>query len=179
MGQFLSIGICTNILISKKKLESKGFSLEDALMELSKKFNVDVFDYVESNNEYHQWKINESLFKSEIEDFLTKIYNDYGDANITLIDKISSFQTFENILAFAENKSHENFQIDKYSNPEYIELGKFSEYIDVHTTYIGLFFAGKIFMECYGKMFSFFRNNMRQVYTKYKLSGALNVYITG
>ena len=179
MGQFLSIGICTNIGISKEKLKLKGFTLEDVQIELSKKFNIEVFDYIKTEDEYHQWQINKSIFTSEIKNFLTQIYSDYGVIDEDLMNKISYMQSFEEFIEYAGTKSHENFQRASVGNPDFIELGNFANSLQIYTSHIGLFYAGKISMECYNKMFSFFRNNMRHSYSKYKISGALNVYITG
>ncbi|MFA6924765.1 MAG: hypothetical protein WC223_11000 [Bacteroidales bacterium] len=182
MGQFLSIGICNQISVNRKEIKKQGFKLTDVENELNKKFNLSVYVFNETDSDYLTWNINKSIFKQETHRFLSKIYQEYGEVNKAieeLLKEINNLETAEELFNLAESKRHENFQLDEYCSFDYIKLGAFEKTQRINTTYIGLFFAGKISMECYGQMFSFFRKTIRQVYSEFKLSGALNVYITG
>ena len=179
MGQYLSIGICNKIAVNRKKIESKGFTLNDVEKELNKKFELSLFVINETGDDYFVWDIKKDIFKQELYNFLSKIYLEYGVVREELLKKIKNSETGDDIYNLAEIESHENFHLDEYSEYDYIELGTFKNYQEINTTYISLFLVGKISMECYGQMFSFFTKTMRKVYSEFNLSGALNVYITG
>ena len=179
MGQYLSIGLCTKIAVEKQNITNQKFTLNEVVSELNKKFEMSSFVLDETNGDYFVWYFNKDNIKQEMYNFLSKIYSDYGVKDEEVLEKIKQITTADEILNIAENERSENFRLDRYSEYDYINLGKFDNYQDINTTYISLFMEGKISMECYDDIFSFFRKTMRQVYSEFKLSGALNVYITG
>ena len=75
-------------------------------------------------------------------------------------------------------KQYECFQMD--------DMGRFTicagkHNIGLYLQYESIIIAlqGKIFMECYNTMFSFFSKTIQHLVKDFKLAGAISVYITG
>ncbi len=177
MGQYLSVGICTELSIDKEVLKKS--TIEKIENKLSKKFDMSLFVINETEfDDVIVWHLKRDLIKEEMYNFTSKIHADYGIKNEEILEKIKAAKTGEEIYSIAGNDDDENFRTDRYSESEYIDLGGYRP-TDIQTKYISFLMEGKIIMECYNTIFSFFCKALKKVYSEFKLSGALNVYITG
>lgn len=182
MGRYLAIGLVIEQTISKKNYSEEDFTKQNLISELEKRFyfKSNLYDLEEYENEY-KFTIKQELIESELIPFLNVFYKE-----ITKNDSYSDYEEVINILEdknddwleIAKEKSHQNYQIDTYGDPDILRL-KFGRkiYIDYKTILLSM--EGKILMEDYGRLFNFFKYCIENTYKEFAISGAIRVYITG
>ena len=184
MGQFLAIGIKTDIFIQKDR-ESKNLTLEDIIGKMTSEWHFDASLYDFSENEKSwKWKLKETLFDDDFLAFLKAFYAEvYTNRNADeeeVIQKLSESPAAD-WLAIASDKSYEAFQKDNYCESDYLRFmdKDFRPTVTIDFQTIMLAMAGKIMIESSGGLFHFFEKMIDRNFSNFKISKAIKVYITG
>jgi hypothetical protein len=83
-------------------------------------------------------------------------------------------------LELSDEKSCEEFQLDKYGEPEFLYFDKpFKPCAKIFSTAIMLSNEGKISMEVFGRQFNFFKYCIQETFSEFSIAKALRVYISG
>lgn len=184
MGQYLAIGIATNISIQKDR-KSENLTLEDITEKMTSEWNfgASMYDFVENEKSWNL-KLKETLFDEEFLSFLkafyAQIYINRSSDDEDVIKQLSNSPAAE-WLAIASNKSFEAFQKDDYCESDYLYFNDkpFRPSITINFQTIMLAMAGKIMIESSGGLFQFFEKMIQQNFSNFKVSKAIKVYITG
>ena len=186
MGQFLAMGIATQLAVSKEKAEKEKITLEEVLQKMQQTlhFTADIYDFSEEKG-YWTWTLKKKIWEGELFNFLKAIYpllyvdkqhTDYEE----VLGKLSETPA-SSWLELAEGKSFTSFQLDEYGENErlYFNEKPFRPKITVNFDSVALAMEGKIVMEQYGGLFNFFRLCFQKAFPEFQMSKALRVYITG
>jgi len=180
MGQYLAIGLVTEINISKENVEDAKINTKQLQTEMINQlhFLPEIFNLTETDK-YYKFKLKDEIFHSQLIPFLEKFYpkiylKDSGYS--TVIDELKNKPATE-WLTWANDKPEEEFQFDSYGTRDYLEIKNKS--IKLNYNAIMLSMEGKILMEEYGRQFNFFKYCMIQTFAEFLLASALRVYITG
>lgn len=184
MGQYLAIGIKTNISIPKDR-NSKELSIEEIIDKMTSEwgFDASIYDFEETEKSWN-WKLKISLFDEDFLSFLKafyqQIYANQSSDNDNVIKKLSNSPVTE-WLVIASAKSFEAFQKDNSCESSYLYFDDkpFRPYITINFQTIMLAMAGKIMIESSGGLFEFFEKMILQNFINFKISKAVKVYITG
>lgn len=185
MGQYLSIGIVTELSISKVQMHKGKVEQTDVLHQLENTlyFPIAIFDKTEQDDALI-FTLKKEVFDSELLPFLEKFYKtmyrekDYEHAG-TAIEELKKTSPSE-WAAIAASKSLYYFQKDEYANKDTIRFDiAFLPRVDVHYDCILLSSEGKILMEEYGRQFHFLKFCMQEAFKEFALAGALRVYLSG
>lgn len=182
MGQFLAIGITTNISIRKSEIEKAEFSCNQFVekMKASMFFQPDIYTQYEEDD-YIVFNLKDEIFQSQLIDFLKAVYPVlYKDSNQYYKPVLESLTSMEPAKwkEWAADSAESAFQDDPYGARDYL-FGAFRSRIAINYHAIILSLEGKILMEQFGRQFHFFKYTMMQAFKEFSLSGALRVYITG
>jgi hypothetical protein len=84
-------------------------------------------------------------------------------------------------LIFTENEGFEAFQANDYGETYTLSVPDKNRSIDIDMNEQSIILAleGKISMECYGQLFSFFQTAIQHQFQDFKLGTTLRVFITG
>ncbi len=181
MGQYLSIGICTNFSISKSEMKSAKTSIEeieDALQ--NEGYYLPIFERQESENAW-KWSLKESIFTMEMAQFVEKqldIFGETDDDVEQLLADLKNCKSKNDFWGLAEQGNYECFQWDRYGESDYISMS-FGKHLRINYDCIMLFSAGKISMESDGGLFQYFVRNIVIANPEFEIAKALKVYITG
>ena len=182
MGQFLVIGMATYIVANKKKVVNAycGFSSVEVFKDtLTKRFNAHgIYDVDEDDSEI-RLTLKDSIAKAEWLPFLQAFYKlRYGDEDKEhIVSNLSEHGNLESWLDIANKKSYESYQADELYHLPIIGEQR-DDYTVVYARYVILSLTGKIWMECYGKLFAFFSQLIRERLSEFSLSDGLLVDIT-
>ncbi len=180
MGQFLAIGLATEIGIKKSEADKADLTLEQVQerMQHDLHYVPDIYTATEENGYYH-FLLNEEVLHAELllflETFYPLLYSTpayYEDA----LKKLAGMPPAK-WLQWAQGKPEEVFQFDEYGVRDYLTVN----HTDICVSYdaVLLSMEGKISMETYGRQFTFMKYAMMQTFRKFRLAGALRMYITG
>ena len=180
MGQFLAIGLATEIGIKKSEADKADLTLEQLQerMQHDLHYAPDIYTATEEDG-YYQFFLNEEVFHAELlpflETFYPLLYSNpayYEGA----LKKLASMPPAE-WLQWAQGKPEEVFQFDEYGTRDYLTVN----HTDICVSYDALLLSmeGKISMETYGRQFTFVKYAMMQTFRQFRLAGALRMYITG
>ncbi len=187
MGQFLATGIVQKMVVDKKKIMNKNIELDDIVASIEEQLYIPKNLYnITDHDTLWSFDLDEKIFQEELVDFLDVFYS-VMYSNHSKYHKCKQFlEELKNSLPsewmdFAENRKFYLFQSDKYAAPDTIYVpNKFHDILYVYNpNIIMLALEGKILMEEYGLQFTFVKYCMRAVFQKFKLAGALRMYITG
>ena len=181
MGQFLFIGLNTQITFSRKAYRGPDLSREEIEKELgSYLFDSEIYEQ-SATEEMFTYSLKREVAEAEWLPFLKDFYamryadgrgKDYADEILKILSESGGFDEWIDI---ANQCRHEIYQSDRRN--EYLWLGKRdSLYAPVFETVL-LSMDGKIVMECYGSILRFFTECVRERLKQYKLAKALSVYI--
>uniref|UniRef100_Q3ASL9 Uncharacterized protein n=1 Tax=Chlorobium chlorochromatii (strain CaD3) TaxID=340177 RepID=Q3ASL9_CHLCH len=180
MGQFLAIGLVTQIGVLKKELAAAQLTT-DQLQERMKAelpYNPELY-LLHEHTDYYSFDLRDEIFYAQLlpllEEFYPSFYNspEMYESILAKLRKLPPSEWF----AWAKRKPEEAFQFDPYGMRETIEEG-FTD-ISLHYEAILLTMNGKIVMEAYGSLFRFLNYTMKQTFKQYSLASALRLYITG
>lgn len=180
MGQFLAIGLVTEIAISKKDVESAKLTKEQLLQEMTSQihFLPEIYNINESDK-YFNFNLLDKILYSQLIPFLEKFYPKIYSKEDYYKSIIESLKNKPNSewLEWAKEKPEEAFQFDEYGTRDYLTI----KYDNIAINYdaILLSMEGKIGMEVYGRQFNFFKYCMIQAFNEFSLASALRIYITG
>ena len=185
MGQFLAIGLVSRVSISKDEMKACNMLISEVKSKLENDlhFNMDIFSETEKED-YFIFSLKNDIFQHELIPMLEKLYpllyhNSRYSSYIHTLSKLKSTSPSE-WMALAEEKSHEEFQIDPYGMYDLLYCDKnHFDHIKISYQSIMLSAEGKIAMEVYGRQFNFFKYCIVQTLIEFSLAKAIRVYITG
>jgi hypothetical protein len=178
MGQYLAIGITTEISTDKAVALKQKISAEEIIKRPP--LIETLYDFEESDN-YWSWGIKPAIFEAELLPFLETLYPDlYGIGSSDWEDVLKKLKETppNEWLKFIQNDGFEAFQLDSYGESDYLAFPKKGTVALNYETII-LALEGKISMECHGQLFGFFETALQNQYKAFELSKTLRVYITG
>ena len=185
MGQFLTIGLVTSYIISKQRANQQASATTEAVKDVMQKhYNQSGIYNLEENEHCVYLELKPEVAEAEMIDFLNDFYAlrypDEKRRNIMADMKvIGSMTTLDEWMKLAEKKEYQAFQFDDYVNYYTPFPGGWRDELDTSVEQIILSLDGKILMECYGNLFDFFTNLIKERLSKYKLADSLLVYISG
>jgi hypothetical protein len=180
MGQYLGIGIITEIGVKKKEVDQAKLNVEQLQEKMKQQFHYVPEIYVVSgNDDYHYFKLKNEILHTQLIPLLETMYPLLYDDSAYYDEVIQKLQTLppSEWLQWANKKSTEAFQFDEYGMWDYLRHNHLQ--IAVYYDSLLLSVEGKIVMEVFGRHFNFFKYAMMQTFSKFSLAGALRVYITG
>lgn len=180
MGQYLTIGIATDLTVNKGKAERSFGSVENFKVEFEKQFNLNsIYKWVE-DEDYAAFELRPEVAEKEWIDFLSDFYRMRYDNSEKegIIEALKKENNYQEWIKLAKTKSFESYQFDEYLCYP-IKGGDRYQLVYASVNQIILSLDGKIMMECYNNLFSFFTKLVKERMQQYKLSDSLVVYITG
>jgi hypothetical protein len=180
MGRYLATAITNKIEVSKSNIQEAKYNIDKLKEDMENKFlfDINLYDIIEDDYKV-TFTLKSDVINTQLKPFLTEIYPDlYSEKEdyINVIKYIDNKTTSE-IIEYSKNKSEFAFQYSKEPYVDSIDCD-FGERIIIDYETIILFLEGKIIMECYGKLFNFFKKNLIQVYKKYPIASSIKIYIT-
>ncbi len=180
MGQFLAIGLATEIGVNKSEADKADLSLQQLQEHMQRDLHYvpDLYTASEEDGYYH-FLLNEDVFHEELLSFLKTFYPllyskpaYYED----VLEKLADMPSSE-WLKWAQGKPEEAFQFDEYGTRDYLSVN----HTDIRISYdaVLLSMEGKVVMETFGRQFTFVKYAMMQTFRQFRLAGALRMYITG
>ena len=181
MGQFLAIGLVTQIGVDKKKLARVQLTPEQLQERMTAQLHYDPALYLlRDYDDFYGFDLNEDIFYAQLLPLLEQLYP------LLYPDKVMYQDVLQELLglppsewiAWAQKKPDESFQFDggrgmgEYIREKYNDL-----YLDYESIMLSM--EGKIAMEVYGRQFMFVNYTMKQTFKQFPLAGALRMYITG
>ncbi len=180
MGQFLAIGLATEIGINKAEADKADLTLTQLQerMQQDLHYAPDIYNATEKDGYYH-FHLNEEILHRELLPFLKTFYPLlYSDPAYyeRVLEKLADTPPSE-WLNWAQGKPEEAFQFDEYGTRDYLRV----KHSDIAVSYdtVLLSMEGKIGMETFGRQFTFVNYAMMQAFQQFRLAGALRMYITG
>lgn len=181
MGEFLTVGIKTQVSVAKAQ------NLTPKQIENAIDIDTTIFDF-QDTKDYWKWSPKPAIITEELIPFLEAVYADLYGENSRSSDYKDVLEELKQLapeewLAFAQDgSSYEAFQSNNYGFPYKVKIqlenGK-TETIKVSEETIMFALEGKISMECYGLLFSFFEKALREKYKKFRLSKLFTIEIVG
>lgn len=182
MGEFLSIGICTDLFIEKKPINSYDLKKNDLETIFSKVIDIEKYKFGE-NEKYFYWDIKEEYLTSEnIINLMKELFKDYstdpereGYYN-KIYETLSNLKTSDELIKYAKEKPYQQFQMAQYR--EYKDFNiKFDRGGYYYCDLIIFTLDGKILMECYGQLLRFIEKILRDRYSNNDLAGCIKFMI--
>jgi hypothetical protein len=180
MGQYLAIGLVTQMSVKKTDVQKTKLSIEELFTKMAPEFHFlpDIYEISEKETMYY-FSLKDEIFNNQLISFLEKFYplvyfspDDYSE----VIEFLKTNPQSE-WIKWAESRPAEGFQLDDYGIPFYLSVK--SSTIPVFYEAIILSMEGKISMEEYGRQFLFFKYCIAQTFKELPIAGALQIYITG
>jgi hypothetical protein len=179
MGQYLQLGICHRIDISKRNIDKLGVTLEQIKETLSEKMDISLYECMETDEQV-QFILKESIALNELHGFLQQQFalypqdksdTQYFDEALNSVSKASSLMEIEEL---AQSKSMHCFQYSRISD----EI-KVSSWHKVHLDFslFVMFVEGKIYMEGYNALLKFIENQVRISSKEWSIAGAFRAFI--
>jgi hypothetical protein len=184
MGLYLTIGILTKIKISKERAKRQASATpEDVKKTLLEHYNKKGIYNLEEDDYYISLKLKPEIAEPEMIDFLNDFYElRYSEEKrkvYTKMEEIEQRTTLDEWLEYASEKDCSAFQLDEFIHIDTPYPGGWTGFVDTSAEQIILSLDGKIIMECYGELFLFFTNLIKDKLSKYKLADSLKVAISG
>ena len=182
MGQFLAIGLTTDIFVKTEEINKAKLSLDDLTKTMEKKFYFNSKIFSVENKEYDgyvHFKLKDDVLYEQLISFLNEIYPElYDDTKYYthIIDELKNMDK-EKWIDWAKTKPEEAFQFNEYGMPDYIR----EDFTNISINYdtIILSMEGKIMMEEYGRQFVFMKSMIVKALKDHDLAGAIRIFITG
>ncbi|MBR1502343.1 MAG: hypothetical protein IJ618_00475 [Prevotella sp.] len=138
---------------------------------------------LEEDDYYISLKLKPEIAEPEMIDFLHDFYemrySEETRKEYTNMEDIKQRTTLDEWLEYASKKSNYAFQLDEFIHISTPYPGGWTDSLDTSAEQIILSLDGKIIMECYGELFLFFTNLIKDKLSKYKLADSLKVAISG
>ncbi len=178
MGQFLAIGLTTNVGVSKKDTVAISSEQLLELMKTQLHFVPEIYDFVDENDAY-SFSLKDEILSSQLIPLLSAVYPHlyripgYYEPVLKKLQELPPSEW----LKWAKDKPEEAFQFDPYGMYDYLRMNNST--IPVYYKCLMLSAEGKIVMEEYGRQFLFLKYTMTQAFQAFSLAGSLRLYITG
>lgn len=181
MGQYLAIGLSTNIIIQKSYAKEAKISFNDLKEKMQNELYFDTKIYnIDTDEDCYYFNLKPDVLSEQLVPLLEKIYPMlYPKENfyLSIIEKLNTMKK-ENWIKWAKEKPAPEFQFDDNGICEYL-YGHFNNRVPVYYKTILLSLSGKIIMEAYKDIFIFFKRLLVNQFKNYSLSSAFRVYIAG
>lgn len=105
-------------------------------------------------------------------------WNAENEEEDLVFEELSNVSNLEGWLGIANQLSYQSYQQTVLYNCYIHNPYGFYDYFDVKMEMVVLSLDGKIWMECYAKLFGFFARLIREKLSQYRLSNSLYVDIT-
>lgn len=183
MGQFLCIGIYTQIRASRKDAECQYHGIEECRENIVKSKGLDesLYDFHEDDESIY-YTLKSEVLEHDI-DALTKRFFEmrYGmgdkyDSKAAL-EALEQCHSSQDVMTLVQRKRFQCFQ--EGFTYDYVTATRTIGGMLVSIKSIILCMDGKIIMECYGELFGFFTRLIQEKLSDIPLSKALHVYIDG
>ncbi|MFN0202905.1 MAG: hypothetical protein ACKVTZ_15385 [Bacteroidia bacterium] len=184
MGQYLAIGLCASFSVSKAVIKRAGLStVEEAETALQNGgYPLAIFERTEKAGDW-VWELKEEVLVKEMAEFVIKQLKVYGKGEgkeeEELQKKLIDCKSKADFVKLAQRKYYVNFQWDKYGEVDYVDIAGTSNSLTVNYQCVMLFAQGKISMEVWGSIFTYFAQNIALANPEFALAKAMKVYITG
>lgn len=158
MGQYLHIGICRSLRISKIG-EWKKYTKDDLLLELSKNINVKLYEVIEFED-HICLEINQDVVTANVKSLLTEqleLLNEKSDNKDKLLELLDC-EDYDELLNLSELNKYYNWH--SIQNFNYSLCGDLRHRVDYKL--FGYYFVGKAYMECYNDFFNFIQRLVRK-----------------
>lgn len=184
MGRYLSIGIVTRISIDKELARKKADATTEEIREtLQKHYNKCDIYHLGENEQCVFLSLKPEIVEEDLAGLLQDFYEmRYPDEKTRVhyvdMDIVKESKTYDEWMELAADKQFQAFQFDEilYSSTPF--PGGWTESLNTDIQQIILSLDGKIIMECYGEIFTFFTQLLKEKLSKYRLSDSLLVDIT-
>ncbi|MBP9776847.1 MAG: hypothetical protein KBD36_03280 [Alphaproteobacteria bacterium] len=181
MGAYLATGIVQNICMRKKDIGAK-VAMETIKAALQKEVHLDHYAYSEDDTGVC-WTLKPYMLEGNLPEFLESQFKMYDEQNKKWqedLKQITQAQTGQERLDLAQNNSLVRFQMIKpiYSYLDVEQENGFETHIMLTYDLIAFFVDGKIVMECYNNILSYFTKNLRLQNQQYPISNCLKIMIT-
>ena len=186
MGQFLTIGLAHEIIISRDDLRKKMISKEELRQEIEQTLLFDLNLYEETEtDEVLLFAIKDQVLETELIPFLEVLYPMVYDEedeweSLDLLKQLHSTPSTK-WIDLAKEKSNSAFQYDEYAEPRYIRISKaFHPSICLYFNCLMLYMGkGKISTEGLDDFLDFFKHCIHETYKEHPIVKSIQVYVTG
>ncbi len=189
MGQMLAIGINHAYTVSQSASKKANKTLEEAISIVRKSRAPEGLYDIRIEEGYNKelyalFTLKSEIIKQEIvpfmDDFFQLCFDGKNYDRDKILERLKTVETYQDMLVYASQNNHENFQNDEYGDPIWIEVeGTFPKELKCNHAAVIICLEGKILMESYGRIFELLRKLLSEKLAQYKLAEALDVYITG
>lgn len=189
MGQYLAVGINHQYTVSQGDADKTGRSLDECIEIFKKKCAPDDMYDMQMKEGYKDEPYALFTLKSEVvkdelvpllRDFYDLYYGGIDETQEKLFERLNNVSTYQQMLDIAKEKCYEWFQNDEYGESGHIGVNSpLKRSLRYGHDAIILCLEGKIFMEESGGIFGMLSDLLAEKFSKYKLSKAFDVYITG
>ena len=184
MGRYLIIGIATKISADKERIEREARfkSWEDFKLKFEKDFNSSGLYQMEETDNQVVLRLKPEIAEKEWVDFIRSFYKiryviDYSPEQDEVLQAISQAYKLEDWLALAEENRYESYHFNRlYFYPMVSREEKYMTYVSMDMVVLSC--DGKIIMECFYELFTFFTRLVREKMADYRMANSLFVYIT-
>lgn len=177
MGTYINFGLNCVSRIYKKKLSCDINNKESITDIMSKKIDVDCYNFIE-HEDYYEFKVKDEMFNSEdLKGFLIEQYGfldlDEEKKKVILNDiDMKILDSYDKVVDFFDSKSYPNFQ--HYNNIDFVRVNFYD--ITVHSEGILFFYAGKAYIECYGDLFQYM-NKLILKNSSYDIAKLIHIFL--
>jgi hypothetical protein len=183
MGQYLATGLVTKVWTKTGDLKKTRATSNDVAIELERlAFVPHLYDTSEHEG-CCVFTLPQTLIEAELLAFLEAFYGRMygpGDSDAEQILVKLQDTTPSEWLECARIDPDEYYHFDQYGHSEYLQFGKpFPEQIPLHFEAVMLGLDGKIIVESICRHLLFFTRCMHEVFSSFRIAGALRTYITG
>lgn len=185
MGQFLAIGLRLELAVRKQDVAEhlENTSLEEILKQIEEKCHLNDIYKRDDTDDYYIFKLKEELLDSELVPFLEKFYSlryPLG-SELDSHDVLDALKDIDNTHDRLELLTYKRFQTYQEGEDfDYCRIGNsWSNKVRICSNNAILSIDGKIIMECYGDVFSFFRRCIVAQMSNFKIAEAMTVWIDG
>lgn len=189
MGQYVCVGIQNKVRVPKSGLDKfkDEYSHEELLgyFEMTHLLMDDVFERRETEDAY-VYQLKDELVETELIPFLRDFYplryqdkEDYEEA-LEAVEACKNLGELKDMMESSYDDFDNAFQIIEDSRLSFLTSDSFDNRCFSYSFQnVSLSMDGKILMECYGSFMGFVRRSLCEIFKKYKLIGAIRVWIDG
>ncbi|MEA2011488.1 MAG: hypothetical protein U9O87_00150 [Verrucomicrobiota bacterium] len=180
MGQHLSVGICTSFGYYESKKDYRFMGTEEEYQEafnkeLNEEFPLDLYDKKIKNDgdkKYVSFKIKPKILEENIISLIKQQFPFYQPGAYELNNIVIKLEdkNFKEIIEVADDKEYYGFQLLPYYSQEILNN-------NINMELIAFFLEGKIIMETYGPLFSYFEKMIHIASKENPLSQTIKVRI--
>jgi hypothetical protein len=179
MGQYLQMGLCNRIVISKDRMSQLNISLEKVVKSLNQEMDMSLYEVSEKEDAFI-FTLNEPLVLEQLVGFLQSQFElyiqvkSYTDDFELVIKMISELNSIEEIEELAKSKSIRCFQRSVIDDEISVNAW---HWLKVEYSLWLIFIEGKIFLECYNNFLRFIENQVRKTSKNLSIAGAFRCFI--